>query len=83
MYDIHLQIDQDTPEGRVIDQVVQTQNVSPDEAVRSVLRQRAGKTPAEAMLGAFSSDEDVALIDEVMALARDRRKNDGPRDFGL
>ena len=83
MYDIHLRIDQNTPEGRVIEQAVQAQHVSPDEAVRNVLRQRAKKTPAEEMLGAFSSPEDAALIDEVMELARERRKADIPRDFGF
>ncbi len=83
MYDIHLRIDQNTPEGRVIEQVVQSEHISPDEAVRNVLRQRAGKTPAQAMLGAFSSAEDVKLIDEVMELARERAKADQPRDFGF
>jgi hypothetical protein len=81
-YDICLHIDQNTPEGRVIEQVVQAQQVSPEEAVRNVLRQRAKKTPAEAMLGAFSSPEDSALIDEVMELARERRKYNQPRDYG-
>ena len=83
MYDIQLQIDVNTPEGRVIETVVRSQNVSPEEAVRTVLRQRAQKTPAESMLGAFSSEEDVALIDEVMGLARARRTKDEPRDFGF
>ena len=83
MYDIHLEIDKNTPEGRVIEHVVQAQRVSPGEAVRNVLRQLARKTPAEAMLGAFSSPEDLLLLDEVMELARERRTADLPRDFGL
>jgi hypothetical protein len=82
-YDIRLHIDQNTPEGRVIEQVIQAQHLSPEEAVRNVLRQRANKTPAEAMLGAFSSQEDAALMDEVMELADARRRADQPRDFGF
>jgi hypothetical protein len=82
MYDIHLQIDEGTPEGRVIEQAVREQHISPDEAVRNVLRQRAGKTPAEEMFGAFSSPEDAALIDEVMELASRMRRVDEARGFG-
>jgi hypothetical protein len=59
--------------------------VSPEEAVRRALRHPAlaKRTPAEEMIGAFSSPEDVALIDEVMQSVHDLRETDRLRDFGV
>lgn len=46
-YDIALRVPDDSPEGRVIDAVVRRDNVSPAEAVLSVLRS-AGEGVADA-----------------------------------
>jgi hypothetical protein len=87
-YDIrNLHIAEDSPEGHVISAVMARDHVTPEEAVRSILRRAypAGReiTPAEEMIGALSDPESVALLDEVVAEAYRARSQDQLRDFGL
>lgn len=81
----NLHIDDNSPEGQNLRAIMSRDQVSPEEAIRRALRHPgvAKKTPAQELIGLFSSDEDAKLMDEVMELARARRKLDGPRDFGL
>jgi hypothetical protein len=74
-----LQIDENTPEGRALKAIVRRDHVTPEEAVRKALRTLARPTPAEEMIGAFSSPEDAALLDEAMEIARQARKIDEER----
>ena len=84
-FDLHLIIPDNSPEGRVVAALVERDHVSPEEAVRRVLRDVAAptKTPAEMMWGAFSSDEDSAIIDHAMTHVRALRETDQLRDFGI
>ena len=81
----NLHIEQNSREGQNLQAIIQRDHVSPEEAIRRALRNPAValKTPGQEMIGLFSSDEDRALMDEVMELARERRNLDQPRDFGL
>lgn len=60
-----------------------------DEAVvrllETGLRASAGseKTPAERMIGLFSSPEDAELMDEVVEIAYEGRRQSTTRDIGL
>ena len=64
-----------------------TERITPEQAVTRILTDAAKfqgkKTPAEEMLGAFSSPDDLALMDEVMEVVHARRLADVPRDFDL
>ena len=44
---------------------------------------KTNATPAEALIGAFTSPEDVILIDEAMETARRLRSIDAQREFDL
>jgi hypothetical protein len=81
----NLHIEQHSREGQKRQAIIQRDHVSPEEAIRRALRHPAvvDKTPGQELIGLFSSDEDRALIDEVMEMARERRKLDEPRDFGI
>jgi len=66
--------------------LVSAENVTPEQAVTRILSEaaeRQGKSPAEEMWGAFSSDEDVAMLDEIVAEAYKLRMASQPRDFGV
>ena len=81
----NLHIEQNSREGQNLQAIIERDHVTPEEAIRRALRHPAlvQKTPGQEMIGLFSSDEDRALMDEVMELARERRKLDEPRDFDL
>ncbi len=81
----NLHIADGSPEGQVVEAIISRDHVSPEEAVRRALRQLAlpGRSPAEQMWGAFSSPEDSAMLDEIVAEAYERRLADQPRDLGL
>lgn len=74
-YDIKdLHLNEDSPEGRALGQIVAREGVTPEEAVRLALRTaELPKTPAEEAIGLFSSPEDLAIFEEAMALAKDPR----------
>lgn len=52
----------------------QARGLSFDEIVREVLINRLPKTVFEQGLGLFSSPEDAALLDEVVAIAYEERR---------
>lgn len=79
-FDIVLHIDEDSQRGRVIQQMMAAQKITPEQAIEQIidagiLTQQAmpsrnrGKTPAEMLLGLFSSAEDSALMDDVAEIA--------------
>jgi hypothetical protein len=87
-FDPQLSIPEQSRLDHVLRQIVATEQITPEEAATRLMTEGAKlhdgkKTPAEEMLGAFSSPEDVALMDEVMEIVHARRLADGPRDFGL
>ena len=84
-FNLHICIDSQSPEGHSLESMVSRDHVSPEEAIRRALRHPAlaKRTPAEEMFGAFSSPEDVALIDEVMEYVRELRETDRLRDFDI
>ncbi len=81
----NLHIADDSPEGRVLEAIVNRDQITPEEAIRRVLREMdvSAVTPAEQMWGAFSSPEDAAVLDQAMKVASERRQYDEPRDLGL
>jgi hypothetical protein len=81
----NLRIEQNSREGQNLQAIMQRDHVSPEEAIRRALRHPAlvQEMPGQEMIGLFASEEDRVLMDEVMQLARERRKLDQPRDFGL
>ena len=81
----NLHIEQNSPEGQNLQAIIQRDHVSPEEAIRRALRHPAvaQKTPGQELIGLFSSDEDRALMDEVMEIVRERRTREDPRDFSL
>ena len=88
-FDLHLSIPENTPRWKAVQQVAAEQHITPEQAAERIFDEATRakllgkKTPAQEMLGAFSSPEDVALMDEVMEIVHARRAADVPRDFGL
>jgi hypothetical protein len=84
-FDIHdLHIEPDSPEGRGLQAIISRDHVTAEEAVRRVLRDAGTKqNPAQRMIGLFSSDEDAAMMDDVMQLSRESRTTETTRDIGL
>jgi len=83
--DLHICLESESPEGKIIETIASRDNVSPEAAVMHLLREMVNRkdTPAEQMWGAFSSPEDAALIEDVAREAYERRLLDQPRDFGF
>ena len=67
-------------------QYAQAEHITADEAIVRLiqvgLREKSTPSPAEQMWGAFSSPEDVAMLDDIVQEAYERRQIDQPRDFG-
>lgn len=84
-FDLHITIADDSPEAHVVEAIISRDHVSAEEAIRRALRQLGAeeRTPAEKMLGAFSSDEDSAVMDEAMKHVRALRETDRLRDLGF
>ncbi|MGO8671144.1 MAG: hypothetical protein ACLQVD_07265 [Capsulimonadaceae bacterium] len=82
-FDLQIHIDSQSPEGRVLDFIINRDRVSPEDAILGVLRERGRLNPAQEMIGALSDPESVAILDEVVADAYRMRSLDQPRDFGL
>lgn len=77
-----------------VQQFAQERHISQDEAVLLLLQTglqhvpattqaEHGKNPAEELIGLFSSDEDAALMDEVVALAYEGRRAAAARDVAV
>jgi len=84
-FDLHIHIDDRSPESYALESIIRRDRVSPEEAVRRALRHPAlaKRTPADEMIGAFSSPEDAAIIDEAMQSVHELRDTDRLRDFEL
>jgi len=82
-FDLHIHIDSESLEANVVESIVRRDHVSPEEAVLRVLREKGALSPAQEMIGAFSSPEDLAIMDEAMQHVRELRASDQLRDFGL
>ena len=73
-----------SPEAQVVERVMQVEHLGPAEAVRYILRNAAAdETPAQRMIGLFSSDEDAAVMDEVMEVVAASRETQTTRKIGL
>lgn len=79
----NLHIESGSPEGQVIQAIVEREHVAPEEALRRALRQVGQPNAAQRMIGLFSSPEDAELIDETMALVRESRQTQTSREIGL
>ncbi len=78
-----------TIEPQVI-QYAQEEQITPAEAIERLIQAglnaqaqsvNSTKTPGEEMIGAFSSPEDVAIMNEAMQYVREMRAYDRPRDL--
>ena len=86
-YDLHFTIPGNSREAQVIQQVAKTEHITQEQAARRLLADGAmlhgKKTPEQEMWGAFSSREDAAMLDDIVAEAYSLRLADQPRDFGI
>jgi hypothetical protein len=86
-FELHITLPEDSKEAQAIHQVALAEHVTPEQAAKILLAEgaklRGAKTPAEEFIGAFSSPEDAALLDEIVAEAYAMRRASEPRDFGL
>lgn len=84
-FDIVLHIAEDSPRGRAIQQMATAQKITPEQAIDQIIdagiltqpemsSHSRGKTPAEMLLGLFSTSEDSALMDEVEEIAYEGRR---------
>ncbi|HEY3779849.1 MAG TPA: hypothetical protein VGL56_02105 [Fimbriimonadaceae bacterium] len=73
-------IPDNSPEAQAVEQVMQAQHIGPEEAVRTILRSADKRNPAQRMIGLFSSDEDAAIMDDVMELVEEGRKTQTTRE---
>lgn len=72
-FEIKINISEESPEGRKIREVMKSENISPEEVVQRSIRlySMPSKTPAQELLGAFSSDEDAKVTDEALAAGKE------------
>jgi hypothetical protein len=80
----NLHIEPDSPEGQGLEAIIARDQVTPEEAVRKLLREASPKrNAAQRMIGLFSSAEDAAIMDEAIRLNEESRKTPTTRDIGL
>ena len=94
-FELLIHIEEDSLRGRVLQAITAEQHVTPEEAALQMLdagivdRVKGGaaaasdKTPAEMLMGLFSSPEDAALIEEVTSLAYEGRRAEAAQDAPL
>lgn len=86
-FDLHLTLPEDSPVAQAVRRVAASEHISHEAAAEQLISQgaelRVKRTPAQEMLGAFGSPEEVALLDEVMEIVHARRAADLPRDLDL
>lgn len=81
-FKVELDIPDDSPQGRAIKKIAESEQVSLNEAAgRYFEEQRPLETPQSPMWGLFSSDEDQELLDQIVSEAYRQRKLDVPRTF--
>ena len=95
-FDVLLHINEDSQRGRAIQRLADAQHTTPERAIEQIIdigiqaqhftlspETSKGKTPAEMLIGLFSSPEDSAIMDEVTEIAYQGRNLDTTRDIGL
>ncbi len=79
----NLHIEPESPEGRGLEAIIARDDVTPEEAIRQLLRQASPKaSAAERLIGLFSQAEAASLLDEVVELSRSSRETPSTRDIG-
>lgn len=93
--EVLIRIAENSRRGKAIQRMALKQNATPQQVVERIIDAEIdnqagadepivdGKTPAERLIGLFSSPEDASLIDEVTALAYEGRAAGSTRDIGL
>jgi hypothetical protein len=80
----NLHIEPDSPEGQGLEAIIARDHVTPEEAVRKLLREASPKrNSALRMIGLFSGAEDAAIMDEVIRLNQESRTTPSSRDIGI
>lgn len=86
-YELHISIPENSPVGQIVQRMISAEQMTPEQALTSILteavKQRGKKTPAQELIGAFSSPEDVVMIDEGMEAVRRLRAIDAQRRFDV
>jgi len=86
-FELHISIPEHGRAFQVVQQVAKAKKISAEQAATELLLegadQHAKNSPAHRMIGLFSSEEDSAILDEVMDLVDDGRKTSTTRDIGL
>jgi hypothetical protein len=87
-FDIHISIPDKSHAVAVVQQLAAAEHITTEQAAAQLLiegaRHHGKKTPAQKLIGSFSSDEDAAAIDEAMAVVHAHRADfDRVRDFGF
>jgi hypothetical protein len=93
--DVLIRITKDSQRGRAIQKMADQQDATPEQIIERMIDEGVrthaklsqeegnGKTPAEMLMGLFSSPENTALMDEVTAMAYEGRNASTTRDIGL
>jgi len=89
-FDLHITVTENSLEAHVIQKVAEDSHISPEQAAQRLFEEavrahlEGEKTPAQNLIGAFSSEEGVAAIDEAMAVIHAQRPDyDRVRDLGF
>ena len=82
-FNLQINIDSESPEGHVLEDIVNRDHISPEEAVLQLLRERSGISPAREMLGAFADTDDPAMLAEIVQEAYQQRLLNQPREYGF
>jgi len=87
-FEIHISVPDQSQVVTVLRQLAAAEHITTEQAAARLLiegaRHHGKKTPAQELIGAFSSEEDAAAIDEAMAVVHAHRANfDRVRDFGF
>jgi hypothetical protein len=79
-----MHIEEATPEGIALQLMMNRDRLTSEQVVRRLLQEAGEKdSPPHPMIGLFSSDEDSALMDEVMAIVAEGRKSISSRETGF
>jgi hypothetical protein len=86
-FDLHITVPENSPAAHVVQQIAAAEHISPEQAATRLLTEAAKlhgkKTPAQELIGAFSSPEDRALMDDAMGFAKKMREIDAQRNFEI
>jgi len=79
VFDLHIHIDDRSPESDALESIVSRDRVSPEEAILRMLREMGRPSPAQEMIGALADPASIAILDEVVSEAYRMRSLDQPR----